>query len=401
MSVDTTRFASADRYAGTLRQFTARQSQLSGLQEQLSAAKRVLRPSDDPAAVAQAERANTRLWRLATDQRALEVQRNAVGTAESALGHAGSAMQDFRTLVIQAGNAALSTGDRAGIAQQLTSLRAQLLELANSEDSNGLPLFAGLGSSARPFADVGGGVAFDGLAGQTATSTQSVPAALDGHATWMDVPSGNGVFSIAQAPAASTVYSDAGRVLDPSALTGHDYRVQFASTGGVMRYDVIDTSNGGTLVQAGQSYQAGQPIVFEGISLTANGSPTDGDALIVAPSQRIGLFGVLDQAIAAVRDAPGGAALAHGIAQALVQVDAGMNRLLAARGMAGELLNRIDNIADRQGARGVQLQTDRSRAEDLDLVQAISELQNTQTAYSAALGSYAQIQKLSLFNYIN
>ena len=49
-----------------------------------------------------------------------------------------------------------------------------------------------------------------------------------------------------------------------------------------------------------------------------------------------------------------------------------MNRLLAARGIAGELLNRIDNISNRQGARSVQLQADRSRAEDLDLVQAIS-----------------------------
>ena len=49
----------------------------------------------------------------------------------------------------------------------------------------------------------------------------------------------------------------------------------------------------------------------------------------------------------------------------------------------------------------MQLEADRSRAEDLDMVKALSEFQNQQTAYSAALGSYAQIQKLSLFNFIN
>ncbi len=400
MSIDNTRLGSADRYASAVRQLTARQGQLSSLQEQLSAGKRVLRPSDDPTAAAQAERANTRLSRVATDQRALEAQRNSVSTAEAALGHASSAMQDFRALVIQAGNAALAPSDRASIAQQLTGLRAQLLELANSDDSNGMPLFAGLGSSARPFADAGGGVVFDGLAGQAAAGAQSVPAALDGHATWMDVPSGNGVFSIARSPADASVFSDAGQVVDPSALTGHGYRIEFSTAGGTTQYDVID-STGGAVVQSGQPYQAGQAIRFDGISLSAGGTPMAGDALTVAPSQRIGLFGVLDQAIAAVRDAPNGAAISHGVAQALAQLDSGLNRLLAARGIAGELLNRIDCISDRQSVRSVQLQADRSRAEDLDMVQAISEFQNTQTAYSAALGSYAQIQKLSLFNFIN
>ena len=50
--------------------------------------------------------------------------------------------------------------------------------------------------------------------------------------------------------------------------------------------------------------------------------------------------------------------------------------------------------------RSVQLEADRSRAVDLDVVQALSEFQNSQAAYSAALGSYAQIQKLSLFNFL-
>jgi flagellar hook-associated protein 3 FlgL len=46
------------------------------------------------------------------------------------------------------------------------------------------------------------------------------------------------------------------------------------------------------------------------------------------------------------------------------------------------------------------LEADRSRAEDLDMVKGISDFQNLQTGYSAALQTYAQIQKLSLFNFI-
>ncbi|MNT98973.1 flagellar hook-associated protein FlgL [compost metagenome] len=70
------------------------------------------------------------------------------------------------------------------------------------------------------------------------------------------------------------------------------------------------------------------------------------------------------------------------------------------RGFAGDLLNRADTIADNLGARALQLETDRSTAEDVDMFAALSEQKTLQTGYTAALQSYAQIQKLSLFDYI-
>jgi len=395
-----TRLASANTYDNALGQLTSRQAQLSKLQEQLSASKRVLRPSDDPTAAAQAERAITRQSRVTTDQRALEVQRNAMSTAESTLGDAVQAVQEFRTLVVQAGNSALTATDRSSIAQRLTTLRDQILGFANTKDSNGLPLFGSLGSTSTPFVDQGTGVTFDGLAGQTAAGELSVPATLDGHAAWMDVPTGNGVFAVAQASTSAKVWSDAGHVTDPAAITGHGYRIDFAVAAGVTSYSVIDT-NTSAVVQAAQPYTAGQAIAFEGISLVAQGAPANGDALVVSPSTRSSLFGVLDQAIAGVKDAASSATLGQNVAQALAQIDAGQSRLSSSRGLAGDLLNRVDNIADRQESRSIQLEADRSRAEDLDVVKALSDFSTNQTAYSAALGSYAQIQKLSLFNFIS
>jgi flagellar hook-associated protein 3 FlgL len=393
----TTRISTANTYDNAVGQLMSRQSTLSQLQAQLSASKRVLRPSDDPTAAAQAERAVTRQSRVVSEQRALEVQRNAITEAESALGSAVTAVQDFRTLVVQAGNGALSATDRASIAQQLATLRNQILGYANTKDSNGLPLFAGLGSTTTPFVD-SGGVSFDGISGQAASSDVGVPGSLDGFATWMDVPTGNGVFTIAQTGTTANVSTDAGQVRSPAALTGHSYRIQFTTSGSATTYDVLDLSTG-TAVQSAQPYTSGQSISFDGISFTANGTPAAGDALTIAPSTRTSLFHVLDQAIAAVRDGSG-ASLTQGTTQALAQIDAGMARLSASRGRAGDLLNQVDNIATRQESRAVQLEADRSRAEDLDVVKALSDFQTQQTAYSAALGSYAQIQKLSLFNFI-
>lgn len=395
----TTRLATANTYDNALSQLDARQMQLARLQEQLSATKKILTPSDDPTGAAQAERARTREARVSTDQRALEIQRNAVTTAESTLGDAVTALQSFRTLVVQAGNTTLTADDRASVAQQLTSLRNQILGYANTKDSNGQPLFGGLGSTAAPFVDNGSGVSFNGLAGQPGASDVAVPQVLDGYSTFMNVPTGNGSFTIAQGSGSTGVSSDAGQVTDPAAVTGHNYQIQFSVVGGSTTYNVVD-STAGTTLQSAQPYTAGQAIGFDGISLVPSGTPANGDSLVIAPSGKTSLFGVLDQAIAGVRDASSTSALAQSVAQSLSQIDAGMARVSASRGRAGDLMNQVDNISGRQSALSTQLESDRSRAEDLDMIKGTSDFQTSQTAYSAALGSYAQIMKLSLFNYI-
>ena len=60
-----------------------------------------------------------------------------------------------------------------------------------------------------------------------------------------------------------------------------------------------------------------------------------------------------------------------------------------------------DRITGDQEKRSIQLEDDRSRAEDLDMIKGISDFQNQQVGYEAALKSYASVQKLSLFNFIS
>jgi flagellar hook-associated protein 3 FlgL len=78
-----------------------------------------------------------------------------------------------------------------------------------------------------------------------------------------------------------------------------------------------------------------------------------------------------------------------------------MARISAIRGQAGDFLNRADRISSNQGKRSIDLEADRSRVEDLDMIKGISEFQKQQTGYQAALQTYAQVQKLSLFNFIS
>lgn len=401
------RTATSDAYAASLTRLATRQQTLTQMQENLTAGKRVLRASDDPASAAQAERARTRMSRVESDQRALEVQRNALTTAESSLNSATTLMQRFRELIVQGGNTLLSATDRASIVLEMQGLRDQILTLANTKDSNGQPLFGGLGSADAPFVDQAGGVVYNGLPGQAASTGVSLPATLDGFATFMDVPTGNGVFTVAQSTTTSGVWSDQGQVTNPALLTGHNYSIQFTVTGATTTYSVVDTTSA-TTVQSNQPYTAGQTISFDGMSIVTKGTPANGESLNIAPAGRDSLFGTIDRAIAAVQGNNGAGnvggnsgKVSQDIARALTEIDTGMARLAAARGQAGMLMARADSITDQQSTRSIQLEADRSREEDLDMVKALSDFDMQKTAYSVALQTYAQIQKLSLFNFIS
>ena len=395
------RMGSANLFDNTLTKLTKRQADLSELQDKLSAGKRVLHASDDPAAAAQAERALTRSTRVQTEQRALGLQRNAMATAESTLGDATGALQTLRDLVISAGNATMSPANRSSIAQQITTLRDQLFDYANKQDSNGIPLFGGLGSAGAPFTDAASGVVFNGIAGQRASTATSIPSLMDGQAVWMDVPTGNGVFTVGPGSTnTGTAWTDVGQVLNPAAMTGHNYSVSFQVVAGVTTYSVTDTTTSTTIATA-QPYVDGKAINFDGLSFTAHGVPTNGDAVQIAPSTRTDLFKILDSAISSINNPTATPyALTQATTLALAQIDAGMSRIQSARGIAGDALNRADIIDQNQQAKSQQLAADRSRAEDMDMVQGISDFQNQQTGYDAALKTYAQVQRLSLFNYL-
>ncbi len=398
------RLATANTYDNTLANLTARQAGLAEMQEKLSAGKKVVRASDDPTGAAQAERAMTRSARVDVEVRALNLQRNSVAMAEGTLGNSIDLIQTIRQLVVSAGDAAYKPSDRRSIAQEIAGLRDQLFSYANKQDSNGIPLFGGLASAPQPFVDVTSGVVYNGVPGERSATAVSIPGTMDGRAVWMNVPTGNGVYNLGLGAAnTGELWTDVGQVIDPSLLTGDDYSITFsvsATVPPVTTYDVVNTTTA-TPVLTAQPYTDGQDITFDGISFVARGVPANGDTVAVTPSTRSDLFAVLDQTIAAIDGAGNGHQLAQDLSLALAQIDSGMERVQSARSQAGELLKRADIIEGTQEEKSIQLAADRSRAEDMDMIEGISEFQLKQTGYQAALQSYAQIQRMSLFNYIS
>lgn len=411
------RLGSANAYDTALRNITERQSALANLQENLTAGKRVLRASDDPTAAAQAERAITRLERIKTDQRALDSQRNAISQAESTLGDVQDALQNFRELVVSAGNGSHTAQERKAIVGQLQGLRDQIFALSNRQDTNGMPLFSALGSALAPFVGPQGlptDYTFAGQPGQVAGNEVSIPYALDGDRAFMHLPQRDGVYNVSLTNVAAPAHalSTSGVTMtNPTLVNGSAYAITITGVdttsvpgSTTVTYDIAENPNVGGPYSGSASYPSTSPANFAvtampGLSVNIQGAPAVGDVLSIDP--KVSVFSVLDDAIRDIGNAANSNAATQAVGQALHNVDIGMSQLASVRGQAGDLLNRADKISSNQDKRSIQVESDRSRAQDLDMVKGVSDFQNQQTGYQAALQSYAQVQKLSLFNFIS
>lgn len=396
------RISTANRYATSIDTLMERQVKLSSTQEQMTTGKRVNRASDDPAAAARAERAYAAEQRADASQRAVDASNNAMTLTEGALGDAGSLLQQVREALVAAGNATYSDTERAGVANQIADLREQLLSVANRTDGSGSYLFGGQSPSIAPFSDVPGGVQFQGTAGLTqSASADALPLTLDGRAAWMNAGTGNGVFETSAVTSTGSAWIDAGKVTDPSAITGSTYSIQFSVGAGSTSYSVL--KDGVATAQTNIAFTPGQAVQIDGMSATIAGQPANGDVFQLAPSTpSMSVFDALDKAIAELRTPNRtGTQIAQGNATNLSNVDAVMNQLGAARSQVGATMNRIDAVTERLSAQKLSSQTTRSNAEDLDMTQAISDFSNQQTGYDAALKTYSMVQRLSLFNYLN
>ena len=398
----TLRISTAQAFDASLEQLQRRQAELSEAQMQLTSGKRVNRASDDPAAAARAERALASVSKVEANQRAVDASRSLMMQTESALGDAGDLLQRARELLVAAGNATLGAPQRQTITTELRGLRDQLLAIANRDDGAGSMLFGGQGSSQAPFVDAPGGVQFSGMAGTSeAAGHEQLPMGMDGGATWLAARTGNGVFETRVAASTGDAWIDAGSVVDPSALTGATYDIRFAVAAGATTYTVY--RDGVATPQANVPYAAGQAIQVDGMSVTVKGTPAAGDDFGMVPStSTLSVFDTLDRAVADLSVGnQSSSQIAQGNVFHLRDLDQAMARLNGARADAGGTLNRIDGVTDRLGGLKLAGQTERSNAEDLDMVHAISDFQSRQSGYDAALKSYAMVQRLSLFQYLN
>ena len=376
----------------------ARQGEQARIQARIASGLRVQSPGDDPAAAAQAELARSRLALLAQQGRATDVANTRLGSADTALGRGIDVLESARDALVAAGNAGLTAPDRQALALQLRSARDQLLAVANSEDGAGGWVFGGQGASAAPFSS-GSSPAFTAAAGDQGIGDDGrFTASLDGRAVFMDLPQGNGVFTTSSAPGnTGTGWIGTGSVVDAAQLTGHGYAITVGGTAAAPTLTVTDTTSGSTVL-SGAAYQPGGDITVDGQRVRLNGAPAVGDRFTLAPAGRQSVFAMLDQAATLLEGGGSAPATNEGLDRALAGVDRALDSLRLARTRNGEELRSVQSAADDASLDTVNTTARRKDLRDLDMAQAITDLQASQTAGQAALQSYAATQRKSLFD---
>jgi len=396
------------------------QAALSRQQLKIASGREILTPSDDPVGAAQIISYDSAIDAIEQFNRNANRAEGRLGLTEESLAAAVDNLQRVRELTVAASNDTQTNESRSGIAKEIRQRLDDLVNLANTRDANGEFIFAGNLTSVRPFrvdTTAAAGVRYDGDDGQRLISIDTgrqVAINESGRRIFMASDEGNGTFVTARGGATSgAAYIGPGDVIDATLWVPDDYTLTFdASDPDAVTFSIAD-SNGDFLqgdgtfdtAQVDFAYdpgEAGQTITaLPGIRFDISGDPDDGDTFTISPAGRQSVFETYNNLIATlegdVLNASDGAEFREGVERVLQNLDQSLTTFIEARSDVGGRLRTVDDQEAVNTDRELQYEGARSRVEDLDYAEAISNLQFQITAFQAAQQSFIRIQGLSLF----
>lgn len=166
------RISTAYFYDHATTQVVQAQKRITESQSQLATGKKLINPSDEPDRALLIDRFRTSIARQEAMKGNLDTSDRRLSSQETVINSAVEVMFRFKELTVQASNDTLAPADREAISIEMTNLRSQLLELANSRDDLGHYLFSGSSATTEPFVEVDGSVIYKG--DQTSTRLSEV-----------------------------------------------------------------------------------------------------------------------------------------------------------------------------------------------------------------------------------
>ncbi|MDD5298562.1 MAG: flagellar hook-associated protein FlgL [Rhodocyclaceae bacterium] len=407
-------------FDGAMSNMQSQTSALQHTQQQIATGRRMITPSDDPAAAAQALELNQA---KAINSQYASNQGSAKGTlslVDGQLSAVNDLVQYVQSRAIQANNAALNPSDLKAIATDVQSQFQQLMGLANGTDGLGQFLFSGNKGSTQPFSgDVlagsatGAAVSYAGDSGSRAlqvSSSRQLPVNVSGDSLFM----GNPYANITASSGNTGTYSPLTSSVDVNgALTGHDYQIKLTDTGA---YQVIDNTKpaASNVITFGTvTTGATSTIQFDGVSvqITSSALPTAGNTdTFDIKTGKPGLFDTLSNLVNTLQNAAtagvgGGAPAAHSSFQTQLTAAEGslstaLDSILNARASVGSRLSELDGLSTVNANLDTQYAQVLSSLQDTDYNKAISQLSMQQIGLQAAQKSFIQVSGLSLFDFM-
>lgn len=287
------------------------QSRLNQTQMQLSTGKKMLTPSDDPAAASRIIDLNQSIKQTEQYQSNINAARQRLTLEDGVLQSSVDILNRIKELGVQGLNATYNESDRIAIATEMEGLNQQLLGYANTQNANGEYLFSGFKSTTQPFSKnaADGGYTYAGDENQRPIQIGETRQIADGNP-------GSNVFGTPTVTAPPLV---------PGKITN----------------------------------------IFEAIDKFAENLRAN------TPNQG-----------------------------SLGDVSSALDKILTAQSSVGARLNALDSQEGFNSDYVLDMKTVLSATEDLDYAEAISRFNLQTVSLQAAQQAFAQVKKLSLFNYL-
>lgn len=408
------RISSSQYFTMNVQTMSDQQSSLASMYAQISSGNRLQTSSDDPLGAAQAVQLTIKtaaLSQYATNQ---STALSSLQQEDSTLSSVSDVLQSIQTQIVRAGDASLNDSNRSSIADQIKGYRDQLMNLANTSDSNGNYIFAGFKSGSAAFTDNASGVgaSYAGDLGQRQVQVndgRTINVGDTGAAVFQSVSptESTPVSAAGSANKGSGTISSVSVTDTSNAANAKSYTISFAvsSSDGSTTYTVSPSPDGSPVTPV--AYTGKTDITLGGEKVTLDGTPSDGDTFSVGPAASSGtdIFATLDNLVNALKQPTGTgaqqAALSNALTTASTKIDNSFNNVLSVQATVGGREQEVTATQTSMQTTATQTASNLADLTSINLVSAISQYELTQNALQGAQMAFSQIQKMSLFDYIS
>ena len=376
--------------------------------------KRINSLSDDPVGLTQCLNLRSSLANLEQLEKNIAVGRTWLNAGETALDSINNLISDAKVLCIQMANGSINATDRADAAEVVDGYLRQILSLGNTE-VNGQYIFAGTKTDTQPFA-------FDDEANPTTVTYSgndspfsvrigkdaTVAVGRDGEEAFWDTyiivdDTNNSIDFTEDAGPEIAATIQSGKYTASQLATAIENAMEaVSSVDYTVSYDAntsqFSIQDDGTLTDLQLLWQTGTNAgtsIGPDIGFGASGDDTGGAAYNGAAGVEWGIFKTLIDLKGYLM-----ADDVDGIERSITRLDTHFNHFTTTISDTGYREIRLDIKENVISDLNLSYMTRKSKLEDADMIEAISELQSKQAAYEVALASSAKIMQLSLMDYL-
>ncbi|CAA0286293.1 flagellar hook-associated protein FlgL [Alteromonas sp. Cnat3-28] len=399
-------------YDQNMRSIMQNQGDLAKTQEQLASGKRIITPSDDPVGAAKVLRLTEEIDELTQFQRNNDLVTGSLEQQEAVLTNITDSINRARTLIVQAGNGILDDPDKRAIGAELEQIKLEVFDLMNTQDADGNYLYAGFQSGNQAFeynpAAGGNAITFAGDPGVSfvqLSNSSKIQSTSNGYEVFENVLS-RFKFSVDGTTGATVTTASVrqqgtfdtffDKNYDPVNAGNNDYRINFLASG---QAELVNQGTG--VVIDTVSFTSGQPFTIKGMEFDATAVPGDSIDLSFNAPQKKSMAQSIHEIQTILMDSTiDNSALQESIADALVGLDNGLEKLSLERASIGSRLNIAESTYESNLDMEIAAKAQRSSIQDVDYAEASTEFAKQETALSAALATFPKVANLSLFDFV-